>query len=95
MPSSTEKHTSVIVEGRLGLHMRVAQQIVFAAQRFQSTLTICKGSIIADAKSILSILMLGAVQGAVLDVHAYGQDAEAAIAEITHLIGDKSDDLGD
>jgi phosphotransferase system HPr (HPr) family protein len=92
MQTSTERHTSVTVEDRLGLHLRVAQQIVLTAQRFQSTLTICKGSIIADAKSILSVLMLGAVQGTVLDLHASGGDAEAAIYEIAHLIDSKRDD---
>lgn len=92
MQTNTERHTSVTIEDRLGLHMRVAQQIVLVAQRFQSTLTICKGSIVADAKSILSVLMLGAVHGSVLGLHASGEDAEAAISEIAHLIDSKCDD---
>ena len=88
-----DQHRTVTVEDRLGLHMRVAQQIVKAAQRFRSTLTIRREHILADAKSILGILMLGAVQGAVLDLHASGEDAEAALYEIAHLIDPKCDDL--
>ena len=93
MKTSVDQHRTVTVEDRLGLHMRVAQQIVQTAQRFHSTLTIRREHILADAKSILSVLMLGAVQGAVLDLHASGEDAEAALYEIAHLIDPKCDDL--
>ena len=92
METSIGQHRTVTVENRLGLHMRVAQQIVQTTQRFHSTLTIRRGTILADARSILSVLMLGAVQGAVLDLNASGADAEAAIYEIAHLIDSKCDD---
>ena len=85
---------SVTVGSRFGLHMRIAQQVVQAAQQFHSTLTIRRDGILADARSILSILLLGAVQGVVLDLHASGPDAEEAITEIAHLIDASSDDLG-
>lgn len=92
MKVNIECHRTVTVEDRLGLHMRVAQQIVQATQRFHSTLTIRRDGILADARSILSILLLGAVQGVVLDLHASGSDAEEAITEIAHLIDSKRDD---
>jgi len=86
MQIRTDSQRTVKVENPLGLHLRVAQEIVLAAQKFHSTLTIQSGSVLADAKSILSVLLLGAVQGATLDLHATGVDAEAALAEIAHLI---------
>lgn len=92
MRANIECHRTVTVENRFGLHLRVAQQIVQAAQRFHSTLTISRDSILADARSILSILLLGAVQGVTLDLHASWIDAEEALDEITHLIDSHCDD---
>jgi len=92
MTTSIDRHRMVTVEDRLGLHMRVAQQIVQTAQRFHSTLTIRRGTILADAGSILSVLMLGAVEGIVLHLDASGSDAETVIHEIAHLIDSKCDD---
>ena len=59
MKAIIDQHRTVRVEDRLGLHMRVAQQIVQTALRFHSTLTIRRGSILADARSILGVLRLG------------------------------------
>lgn len=86
MKESLDCQRSVTVGSRLGLHMRVAQQVVQAAQRFHSTLTIRRDDILADARSILSILVLGALHGVVLDLHATGPDAEEAITEVARLI---------
>ena len=94
MKESLDCQRSVTVGSQFGLHMRVAQQIVQAAQRFHSTLTIRHDAILADARSILSIMILGALHGVVLDLHATGPDAEEAITEIAHLIDAQSDDLG-
>lgn len=92
MKSNIECHRTVTVENRLGLHLRAAQQIVLATQKFHSTLTIKRGSILADARSILGILILGALHGAVLDLHASGDDAEAALSEIAQLIDSQCDE---
>lgn len=94
MKESLDCQRSVTVGSKFGLHMRVAQQVVQAAQRFHSTLTIRHDAILADARSILSILILGALHGVVLDLHATGPDAEEAITEIAHLIDASSDELG-
>ena len=86
------RRRTVIVESQSGLHMRIAQQIVQAAMRFHSTLTIRRGAILADARSILSVLLLGAVQGVTLELNASGTDAEAALEEIALLIDSKCGD---
>lgn len=92
MRITNDQQRTVIVRGPLGLHMRVAQQIVQAALRFHATLTIRSGAILADSRSILSILVLGAVQGTALELNASGIDAAAAIQEIALLIDAKCDD---
>ena len=56
---------TVAVKNELGLHARAAARLVHTATRFQSTLRLERmdGSVTADAKSILNVLMLGATGG--------------------------------
>jgi phosphocarrier protein HPr len=71
------------VKGQLGLHARAAAKLVRVASGFQSRLSIERvdGSATADAKSILSVLMLAAARGTKLRVVADGDDeAEAMVA---------------
>ena len=55
----------VMVTNRLGLHARAAAQLVRTANCFKSVLRLERidGSAAADAKSILSVLMLAAARG--------------------------------
>src|SRR4026208_474794 len=64
------------VTGRLGLHARAAANLVRVASRFQSTITIQRldTKVEADAKSILTILMLAASRGTQLRATAVGID---------------------
>jgi len=75
------------VEARLGLHARAAARLVRVASRFRSTLRLerCDGGATADAKSILSVLMLAASCGTELRIVAEGVDEEQAIREMAEL----------
>lgn len=77
----------VTVTNRLGLHARAAARLVHTANRFQSTLRLQRvdDSISADAKSILSVLMLAAARGTVLSAIAEGADEADAIAALSDL----------
>lgn len=77
----------VVVKNRLGLHARAAAQLVRTASRFQSTVRLERtdGSAVADAKSILSVLMLAACRGTQLRVTASGEDEANAIEALTAL----------
>ncbi|MGH9883297.1 MAG: HPr family phosphocarrier protein [Pyrinomonadaceae bacterium] len=76
-----------VVKARLGLHARAAAKLVRVASRFKSRLVLERldGSASADAKSILSLLMLAASQGTELRAIANGQDEDEAIAAIDDL----------
>jgi phosphotransferase system HPr (HPr) family protein len=82
MPERTVK-----VINPLGLHARAAAKLVRLAGDYQSSITITRLSCekIADARSILSILELGAKHGSSLVVRADGDDAESAIEAMTEL----------
>ncbi|HEY0321664.1 MAG TPA: HPr family phosphocarrier protein [Pyrinomonadaceae bacterium] len=77
----------VVVVNRLGLHARAASQVVRLANQFQSTIKLERedGSAVADAKSILSVLMLAAARGTELRATAEGIDEKEALAQLCEL----------
>jgi phosphocarrier protein HPr len=79
---------SVTVVNRLGLHARAAAKLVRAASAYRSSIGLARvdGSARADAKSILSVLLLAAARGTELRVSAEGSDEEAALAAVCRLI---------
>ena len=78
----------VTIVNRLGLHARAAAKLVRAAAAFRSTLRLVRldRSAAADAKSILSVLMLAASRGTELIVTAEGEDEGAALDALRQLI---------
>lgn len=73
------------VRNRLGIHARPANLIARAAMRFNSRVEIAKGNECIDAKSIISLLTLGAEKGTMLEILAEGEDAEDAVAAVCDL----------
>ena len=79
----------VTIVNRLGLHARAAAKLVRAAGAFRSTLLLVRTDrgVAADAKSILSVLMLAAARGTELLIKADGPDEEAALDSLCRLVG--------
>ncbi|HVG32974.1 MAG TPA: HPr family phosphocarrier protein [Pyrinomonadaceae bacterium] len=77
----------VQVTNRLGLHARAAAQLVRTANGFQCMLRLERldGSASADAKSILSVLMLAASRGTELRLAAEGADEREAANALCEL----------
>ena len=65
-----------------GLHARPAALFVQLACKFNSKITIRKGSEKVNGKSIMGILMLAAGAQAKIVIEAEGDDAEAAVKEL-------------
>ena len=63
----------------MALHARPAAAFVKTALRFRSRVTLGVNGKVADAKSILAVLALGATGGTVLRLNADGEDAPAAL----------------
>jgi phosphotransferase system HPr (HPr) family protein len=80
----------VKIVNRLGLHARAAAQLVRLASGFQSRIKIMRAdnAVMADAKSILSVLTLAAGRGVELDLDIDGADEEAALAAVERLFID-------
>lgn len=79
----------VKIVNRLGLHARAAAKLVRAAGAFSASLKLVRldRSAAADAKSILSVLMLAASRGTELIVTAEGPDEGPALDALCQLIG--------
>jgi phosphocarrier protein HPr len=73
------------IKNDVGLHARPAALFVQTASKFNSTITVKNGEIKANAKSLLSVLTLGAGNGAVITVIAEGQDAGQALKALKDL----------
>lgn len=85
--------TEVKVLNKLGLHARPAALIAQAAARFAAEISLTPaGGEAADAKSILSLLMLGAPCGTVMTLAADGHDADDAVQAIAGLFNSKFDE---
>jgi phosphocarrier protein len=79
----------VTVINKQGLHARPAGAIVRAAGAFKSRVELFKDGAAADAKSIMSVMMLAAAKGTVVKVSADGEDEAAAVEAIVALFEGK------
>lgn len=77
----------VVITNRLGLHARAAALLVRTASSYKSSLRLERAdkTAAADAKSILSVLMLAAARGTELLASAEGVDEQEAMNAISRL----------
>ncbi len=83
---------TLTLTNRIGLHARPAALFVQTAAQFQSTITVrsvTRNVGPVNAKSILSVLTLGAEQGHVLEITAEGPDEAEAITALRALVESK------
>ncbi|MGB1236797.1 MAG: HPr family phosphocarrier protein [Pseudomonadales bacterium] len=77
---------------KLGLHARAASKLVSVTTKYASDIKIAKGETCVDGKSIMSLMMLAATKGTVLQIRASGDDQAEAIAAISALIDNRFDE---
>lgn len=77
------------VANKLGIHARVAAQIVKAASQFQSEIWIAKGGSKVSGKSILDVMTLVCPLGSKVQISAYGPDASEAVSALAILFQTK------
>lgn len=82
----------VTIVNKLGLHARAAAKFVGCTSSFSSAVRAGVDGEMVDGKSIMSVMMLAAAKGTVLDLEADGSDEEAAIAALETLINNRFDE---
>jgi phosphocarrier protein FPr len=80
------KQLEIVIHNPTGLHARPAKVLVRLAKQFQADIKIQNGEKVANAKSMVSVLTLGASSGTNVTVMADGEDEDVALAEIEAAI---------
>ena len=70
------------IKNRLGLHLRAASTLFQTIKDFKSSVTVSNGEQEANARSVTSLITLGAGQGTKLQVKVVGPDATATMAAV-------------
>ena len=78
--------TQVTIINKLGLHARAAAKFVACTSSFSSSIQTGMNGEMVDGKSIMSVMMLAAGKGSVLDLEIDGSDEEDALAALRSLI---------
>ncbi|PKN95231.1 MAG: phosphoenolpyruvate--protein phosphotransferase [Chloroflexi bacterium HGW-Chloroflexi-6] len=76
------KQIELVIQNPTGLHARPAKVLVTLAKQFKSEISLQYESKRANAKSMVSVLTLGAVSGSCILIQVNGEDEDSAIREI-------------
>src|SRR5262245_8131138 len=91
-PGGSSLIRELVVVNRLGTHARPAAMFVKTANRFSCDILVEKDGETVNGKSIMGLMMLAAGPGSKLRVHADGENAAQALAEIEALLQRKFDE---
>ncbi len=84
MPSLSK---TVLIQNRLGLHARAAIKLVELANAFDAIITIRnQEGKESTADGVMGLLLLESAQGQHVTISAEGNDAQAALNAVCHLI---------
>jgi phosphocarrier protein len=78
-----------VIQNRLGLHARPAAMFVREANRHRCDIHVEKDGETINGKSIMGLMMLAAAQGSNVNLWAWGEQAEEAMAALVGLINEK------
>lgn len=70
----------------LGMHARPAAEFVKTANRFRSQVSVRRGDLTVNGKSIMGMMMLAAERGSTLVIAASGEDAAEALDALCELV---------
>jgi phosphocarrier protein HPr len=72
-----------------GLHARASAKFVKMVEEFDAEILVTRGGETVGGTSIMGLMMLSAGPGTTITVSATGVDAEAAVAALAELVGNK------
>ncbi len=76
----------IVIPNLTGLHARPAAVLVNLAKKYQSQVSLHRGSDRANAKSVVALMGLQVGNGDTVTLEAQGADAKAAITELTEAV---------
>ena len=84
--------TQLTIVNKLGLHARAAAKFVGCTSAYSSTIRAGRDGKMVDGKSIMSVMMLAAGKGTVLDIEISGDDEQEALEALSTLIANRFDE---
>jgi phosphocarrier protein HPr len=84
--ASARAETTAVLPPGVDLHARPAAHFVRTALGFQARIAVSAGGREADAKSLLSVLALGAKAGTTLRLFADGDDGAVAVETLGRCV---------
>lgn len=85
-------HQQITIINKLGLHARASAKLVGVTSRHGCNIEIGNAGKMVDAKSIMSVMLLAAAQGTVLDLKLSGDGAQQAFDEVSQLVNNYFDE---
>ncbi len=80
------KELIITVKNDTGLHSRPADVLVRTAKLFKSDIKVYKGNKVANAKTIIKIILLNVSKNDTIKITAEGSDEILALEELRNLI---------
>ncbi len=78
----------VEVQNEHGVHARPATKLAQTAMKYSASIILLNSGMEADAKSVISLMMLAAVKGTIITIKADGPDEKEAVEEVIALFDD-------
>lgn len=86
----TKNSVTLEIINKRGLHARASSKFAVLAQSFDNTeILVSKDDQEVSADSIMDLMMLAAGIGSSITINAEGENAEAAIKELSDLVNNK------
>jgi phosphocarrier protein len=82
----------ITIINKLGLHARAAAKLVGVTGRHGCSIQIGTEGKMVDAKSIMSVMLLAASQGTILDLKVSGDGAQQAVDDVLQLVNNFFDE---
>ncbi len=76
----------VEIQLKSGLHARPTTRLVQEAMKYTSEITLVKGERSVNAKSMMSVLSLGATKGDIIELEVSGEDEDQAKNAILDIL---------
>lgn len=79
----------LLIINKRGLHARASAKFVQTVEGFDAQIQVSKDGMTVGGTSIMGLMMLAASPGCTIEVSATGEQAEAALDALTHLVADR------
>jgi phosphocarrier protein HPr len=83
--------SEIVIQNQYGLHARPSAAFVEIASSFESDVTLKKGNVEVNGKSIMGLLMLAAEKGSKVTLMVKGSDETAAAEALGNFLNNQMD----